>query len=76
MEHDRQARRRAEEIRKTNAHPVSPGVEVVEIPDDHRGHMDFLHPWGDKWLNPLVLLITFMGLTAGRIMALRSQDIG
>jgi len=56
--------------------PVPPKVEVVEIPDDLSNYVDFLHPWGNKWLNPAVLLLMFFGLTAGAILMLRSQDIG
>ena len=56
--------------------PVPPKVEVVPMPDDLSGYVDFLHPWGDKWLNALVLLMMFIGLTGGTIIALRSQDIG
>ena len=55
---------------------VPPKVEVVPMPDDLSGYVDFLHPWGDKWLNALVLLMMFIGLTGGTIIALRSQDIG
>jgi hypothetical protein len=51
-------------------------VKVVPLPDDLSGYVDFLHPWGNRWLNPLVLLVMFLGLTGGTIIALRSQDIG
>jgi hypothetical protein len=61
---------------KPKLDPVPPKVEVVEIPDDLSGYVDFLHPWGNKWLNPMVLLIMFLGLTMATILALRSQDIG
>ena len=61
---------------KPKLDPVPPKVEVVEIPDDLSGYVDFLHPWGNKWLNPIVLLIMFLGLTLATILALRSQDIG
>ena len=56
--------------------PVPPKVEVVEIPDDLSSYVDFLHPWGNKWLNPAILLFMFLTLTAGAILVLRSQDIG
>jgi ABC transport system ATP-binding/permease protein len=56
--------------------PVPPKVEVVPMPDDLSAYVDFLHPWGDKWLNPLVLGIMFIGLTSATLIALRSQDIG
>lgn len=61
---------------KPTLDPVPPEVEVVEIPEDLSDHVDFLHPWGNKWLNPLVLLLMFIGLTGATIVALRSQDIG
>ncbi len=56
--------------------PVPPKVEVVPMPDNLSGYVDFLHPWGNKWVNPLILLLMFIGLTLGTIIALRSQDIG
>ncbi|MCU1267905.1 MAG: ABC-type multidrug transport system, ATPase component [Acidobacteria bacterium] len=61
---------------KPTLDPVPPKVEVVPMPDDLSAYVDFLHPWGDKWLNALVLLMMFIGLTGGTIIALRSQDIG
>jgi ABC transport system ATP-binding/permease protein len=61
---------------KPELDPVPPQVEVVQMPDDLSGYVDFLHPWGDRWLNPLVLLLMFLGLTGATIVALRSQDIG
>ncbi|MEP6719082.1 MAG: FHA domain-containing protein [bacterium] len=62
--------------KKPKLDPVPPQVKVVQMPDDLSGYVDFLHPWGDRWLNPLVLLLMFLGLTGGTILALRSQDIG
>ena len=56
--------------------PVPPKVEVVEIPDNLSNYVDFLHPWGNKWLNPAILLLMFLVLTVGSILVLRSQDIG
>lgn len=61
---------------KPKLDPVPPQVKVVQMPDNLSGYVDFLHPWGDRWLNPLVLLLMFLGLTGGTILALRSQDIG
>ena len=61
---------------KPKLDPVPPQVKVVQMPDDLSGYVDFLHPWGDRWLNPVVLLVMFLGLTGGTILALRSQDIG
>jgi ABC-type multidrug transport system ATPase subunit/pSer/pThr/pTyr-binding forkhead associated (FHA) protein len=61
---------------KPKLDPVPPQVKVVQMPDDLSGYVDFLHPWGNRLLNPLVLLLMFLGLTGGTILALRSQDIG
>jgi ABC-type multidrug transport system ATPase subunit/pSer/pThr/pTyr-binding forkhead associated (FHA) protein len=61
---------------KPKLDPVPPKVKVVELPDDLSGYVDFLHPWGNRWLDPLILLVMFFGLTGGTILALRSQDIG
>ncbi len=61
---------------KPKLDPVPAKVKVVQMPDDLSGYVDFLHPWGDRWLNPLILLVMFVGLTGGTILALRSQDIG
>jgi ABC transport system ATP-binding/permease protein len=61
---------------KPKLDPVPPRVKVVQMPDDLSGYVDFLHPWGNRWLNPAALLLMFLGLTGGTILALRSQDIG
>lgn len=56
--------------------PVPPKAEVAPIPDDLSDYVDFLHPWGHIWINPLVLLVMFFGLVAATILALRGQGIG
>lgn len=61
---------------KPKLDPVPPKVKVVQMPDELSGHIDFLHPWGNRWLDPLILLVMFIGLTGATILALRSQDIG
>ena len=59
----------------TLANPPKPD-DPVEIPDDLSGYIDFLHPWGNMLLNPLVLLFMFFSLVIGAVLALRAQDIG
>jgi ABC transport system ATP-binding/permease protein len=55
----------------------APNIPKAEkIPDDLSRYVDFLHPWGNVLVNPIVLLIMFFSLIAATIMALRSQDIG
>jgi ABC transport system ATP-binding/permease protein len=50
--------------------------EAVKVPDELNNYIDFLHPWGNVVLNPIVLLMMFFGLLLATIIALRSQDIG
>jgi ABC transport system ATP-binding/permease protein len=50
--------------------------DPVRIPDDLSGYIDFLHPWGNMLLNPLVLIFMFFMLIVGTVLTLRAQDIG
>ena len=50
--------------------------DAVKQPEDLSGYVDFLHPWGDRLINALVLLGMFFGLLGGTLLVLRSQDIG
>lgn len=55
--------------------PVPAKAKIEKIPDDLSGYVDFLHPWGGTWRNPLVLMLMFLCLVAATLRALRSQDI-
>jgi ABC transport system ATP-binding/permease protein len=46
-----------------------------KIDEDLSNYVDFLHPWGNIVLNPLVLIIMFFVLVGATIIALRLQDI-
>ena len=46
-----------------------------KIPEDKSKYVDFLHPWGNILLNPLALILMFLGMLVGTLIALRSQDI-
>jgi hypothetical protein len=50
--------------------------DPVRIPDDLSGYIDFLHPWGNMLINPIMLLLMFFVLITGTVLALRAQDIG
>ena len=50
--------------------------DAVNQPEDLSSYIDFLHPWGGKLINALILLGMFFGLLGAALMALRSQDIG
>jgi len=48
-----------------------------KIPNDDKSeYIDFLHPWGNLVINPMVLLLMFFGLIGATVIALRAQDIG
>ncbi|HKQ50838.1 MAG TPA: ABC transporter permease, partial [Pyrinomonadaceae bacterium] len=50
--------------------------DAVKQPEDLSGYVDFLHPWGDRLTDALILVGMFFALLAGTLIALRSQDIG
>lgn len=47
----------------------------VHVPKNLSSYVNFLHPWMDSWLNPIVLLMMFFGLILATVIALKSQDI-
>lgn len=68
-----------EEPRKPTAPKPDPApakAKVEKIPDDLSEYIDFLHPWGGTWFNPLVLLFMFLIFVGATLRTLRSQDIG
>lgn len=52
--------------------PVMPPAE--KVPEDLSDYVDFLHPWGDIRLNPLVLLFMLSGYLSLTVLALRVRD--
>jgi hypothetical protein len=62
------------EAPKLGPPPEVPAAQKVG--EDLSGYVDFLHPWGNVLLDPLVLFIMFFGLVLATILALRAQDIG
>jgi ABC-type multidrug transport system ATPase subunit/pSer/pThr/pTyr-binding forkhead associated (FHA) protein/ABC-type transport system involved in multi-copper enzyme maturation permease subunit len=50
--------------------------DAVNQPEDLSSYIDFLHPWGGRLTNALILLAMFFGLLGATLFALRSQDIG
>ncbi len=66
-------------IEKPKAPELAPAPKIEtarKIPDDLSNYIDFLHPLGNIFINPIVLLIMFFGLLLFTIIALRAQDIG
>jgi len=62
------------EVPKIGNAPAVPAAE--KVPKDLSNYVDFLHPWGNVALNPLVLIIMFFGLIIATVLALKAQDIG
>ncbi|MDX6288329.1 MAG: hypothetical protein QOH42_128, partial [Blastocatellia bacterium] len=46
-----------------------------KIPEDLSGYVNFLHPWGNIVVDPLVLIVMFFSLVIATIITLRAQDI-
>jgi ABC-type multidrug transport system ATPase subunit/pSer/pThr/pTyr-binding forkhead associated (FHA) protein len=56
--------------------PAPEPKDAVPQPADLSNYVDFLHPWGSRLMNALILLGMFFGLLGATLFALRSQDIG
>jgi hypothetical protein len=55
---------------------AAPEVHPAEkIPEDLSSYINFLHPWGNKIIDPLVLIVMFFSLVIAAIITLRAQDI-
>jgi ABC-type multidrug transport system ATPase subunit/pSer/pThr/pTyr-binding forkhead associated (FHA) protein len=53
-----------------------PEVHGAEkIPENLSNYVNFLHPWGNIFLDPLVLILMFFSLVIAAIVTLRAQDI-
>ena len=66
-------------LEKPKAPELAPAPAIGEarkVPSDLSNYIDFLHPLGNIYLNPIVLLIMFFGLIIFTIITLRAQDIG
>jgi ABC-type multidrug transport system ATPase subunit/pSer/pThr/pTyr-binding forkhead associated (FHA) protein len=55
--------------------PVPEVPAAEKIPEDVSNYINFLHPWGHWFVDPLVLLFMFFGLVIATILTLRAQDI-
>ncbi|MEO8434992.1 MAG: FHA domain-containing protein [Pyrinomonadaceae bacterium] len=55
----------------------APSVPAAQkVPEDLSNYVDFLHPWGNAFFNPVALLGMFFLLVGATLVALRAQDIG
>ena len=55
--------------------PVPEVHDADKIPEDLSNYVNFLHPWGNIFLDPLVLIVMFFSLVIATIITLRAQDI-
>jgi len=55
--------------------PVPDVPPAKKIDEDLSGYINFLHPWGNLILDPIVLLFMFFVLVIATIITLRAQDI-
>ncbi|MDT5123756.1 MAG: transport system ATP-binding/permease protein [Acidobacteriota bacterium] len=56
--------------------PAPEPSPAVKQPEKLDAYIDFLHPWGGRLSDALILLVMFFGLLGATLFALRSQDIG
>ncbi len=57
---------------------LKPAPEVhgaEKIPEDLSNYVNFLHPWGNIFLDPFVLILMFFSMVIATIVTLRAQDI-
>jgi hypothetical protein len=62
--------------------PTAPKLKPVpeihgadKIPEDLSSYINFLHPWGNKLIDPFVLILMFFAMVIATIVTLRAQDI-
>jgi hypothetical protein len=60
-------------VPKLDKPPSVPAAKKID--EDLSGYINFLHPWGNKIIDPLVLIIMFFALVIATIVTLRAQDI-
>jgi ABC-type multidrug transport system ATPase subunit/pSer/pThr/pTyr-binding forkhead associated (FHA) protein len=61
-----------------SAPKLKPAPEVhgaEKIPEDLSNYVNFLHPWGNIFLDPFVLILMFFSMVIATIVTLRAQDI-
>ena len=55
--------------------PVPEIHDADKIPENLSNYINFLHPWGNILVDPIVLLFMFFFLVIATIVTLRAQDI-
>ena len=49
--------------------------DAEKIPEDVSNYISFLHPWGNKIIDPFVLMFMFLALVIATVVTLKAQDI-
>jgi ABC-type multidrug transport system ATPase subunit/pSer/pThr/pTyr-binding forkhead associated (FHA) protein len=55
--------------------PVPEVHDAEKLPEDLSNYVNFLHPWGNIFLDPFVLILMFFSMVIATIVTLRAQDI-
>jgi ABC transport system ATP-binding/permease protein len=55
--------------------PPPPVPDAVEVSDNLRYYVSFMHPWGSRTVDPLILLGMLFGLVIATLVALKARDI-
>ena len=76
-EQRRGAGRARPRLRQNQPEPAPPPKKpaVRNLPDDLSDYVDFLHPAGGVWMDPLILLAMFFSLTAATVRVMRMRDV-
>lgn len=60
-------------VPKLDKPPEVPSAHKID--EDLSRYINFLHPWGNKIVDPLVLILMFFAMVIATIVTLRAQDI-
>jgi len=72
---DLQSGQQADQPTAPKLKPVPEVHDADKIPEDLSNYVNFLHPWGNIFGDPLVLIIMFFTMVIATIVTLRAQDI-
>jgi ABC-type multidrug transport system ATPase subunit/pSer/pThr/pTyr-binding forkhead associated (FHA) protein len=72
---DLQSGQQADQPTAPKLKPVPEVHDADKIPEDLSNYVNFLHPWGNIFLDPFVLILMFFSMVIATIVTLRAQDI-
>ena len=83
--YERQMRNYVDDLKsgRSSTQPAAPKLDeppkvpaAEKVPKDLSEYIDFLHPWGNVFTDPLALMLMFIVLFSATLITLRRQDIG